>query len=129
MRARAFAGVKKPQRREVKGVKVMNFYGPVPSVSALSLSLRAALPLKDNHAGQFVLQGRQNGPAQKLNTRGVHIHWLSLTPLRPVVLNDLWPVHYPFQGGRNAFGLILKVKPEWQLSMPTIVFREVSQML
>lgn len=37
-----------PQQGEVGRVKVMNFYGPVPCVSALSLSLRAALPLKDN---------------------------------------------------------------------------------
>lgn len=88
----------------------MNFYRPVPCVSDLSLSLRAALPLKDNHGGQFVLQGFAKWASKGVKYQGEHthqhktytyIHFLSRahthTPLHPVVLNDLWPVHYPFR--------------------------------
>lgn len=94
----------------------MNFYRPVPCVSALSLSLRAALPLKDNHAGQFVLRGPVEWASREVKyqggthtftftlTQNIHIHSVSLshahTPLRPVVLNDLWPVHYPLRGDK-----------------------------
>lgn len=90
----------------------MNFYRPVPCVSALSLSLRAALPLKDNHAGQFVLRGPAEWASREVKYQGgththshktyTYIQFLSHThtPLRPVVLNDLWPVHYPFQGDK-----------------------------
>ena len=102
----------------------MNFYRPVPCVSALSLSLRAALPLKDNHAGQFVLRGHAEWASREVKyqggththththtltlTQNIHIHSVSFslshththTPLCPVVLNDLWPVHYPFRGDK-----------------------------
>ncbi len=46
-----------PQCWRVIGVKVMNFYGPVPCVSGLFYSPCAALTLKDFQAGQFVLPG------------------------------------------------------------------------
>ena len=64
-----------PQEWEVAGVKVMNFYRPVPCVSALSLSLRAALPLKDNHAGQFVLRGPAEWASREVKYQGgTHTH-------------------------------------------------------
>lgn len=46
-----------PQYWRVSRVKVMNFYRPVPCVSAPSFSLRGALTLKDNYGRQFVLRG------------------------------------------------------------------------
>ena len=82
---------------------------------------------KTTMQGNLSCGAMQNGPAEKLNTRGEHTHththththshthtkhthtfsfFLSLshththTPLCPVVLNDLWPVHYPFRGDK-----------------------------
>lgn len=82
---------------------MMNFYRPVLCVSGLSLSLCAALLLKDNHAEQFVLQGSAEWASRGVKCQGhtrthtfrfPHTH---IQNLRPVVLNDLWPVHYPFR--------------------------------
>lgn len=63
-----------PQQREVKGVKVMNFYGAVPCVSGLSHSPRAALPLKDTQTGQFVLPGPREWACLRLKYQREHTH-------------------------------------------------------
>lgn len=115
----------------------MNFYGPVPCVSALSLSLPAALPLKDNHARQFVPRSPAEWASGEVKYQGEHTHThtkhthtlsFSLTPLHPVVLDDLWPVHYPFQGDKCLW-LFSEGEARMAALGAAIVFREVSQML
>lgn len=77
-----------PQQWEVKGVKVMNFYGAVPCVSGLSHSPCAALPLKDTQTGQFVLPGPREWACLRLKYHREHTHipphWFS--PSTTVVL-------------------------------------------
>lgn len=101
---------------EVAGVKVMNFYGPVPCVSALSLPVHAALPLKDRHAGQFVLQGGSEWPAEELKTAGgghqhmmTHTLPLSHTVLLSQMICDLSIIH---SAGTNALGGLVEVTAE-----------------
>ncbi len=95
---------------------------------------------KTTMQGNLSCGALQNGPAEKLNTRGEHTHThtkhthtfsFSLTRTHPSVLLS-WMIcglSIIHSEGTNAFGQFLKVKPEWQPSMRAIVFREVSQML
>lgn len=115
----------------------MNFYRPVPCVSALSFSLRAALSLKDNYRRQFVLRGLAKWASRvvKYRVEGVkvvvgcntHTH-IQIT--YPILLSwmicGLSIIH---SDGTDALCRFVKVKPEWQPSASTIVFMELSQML
>lgn len=74
----------------------------------------------------------QNGPAEKLNTsRGLkvggntHTHRHNI-PLHPVVLDDLWPVYYPFQRDKCFMPVC---EGEAGMAAHAFVFLELSQML
>lgn len=117
---------KKPSSWRSQGSKWWIFIGlflvfqPCPFLCALHCLSKTTMQ------GNLSCGALQNGPAEKLNTRGEHTHThtkhthtLSFSLTQPSVLLSrmICGLSIINSRGTNAFGGFLKVKPEWQPSL------------